>query len=151
MYSEAPRLERHLLVRDSGSVDQATAVAALIRRCAWCGRRYGDTGWTTDAWRAADTEHETATICPDCAAELRELTPDPPGAVGAESYSIRAATVVAVVRRGVRPEQAAAQMRALLLKLARTTTPCAGPSRRPALPTQPTHTFPIKQILPTRS
>ncbi len=57
-----------------------------------------------------------------------ELTPDPPGGVGAESYSTRAATVVAVVRRGVRPEQAAAQMRAFLLKLPRTSTPRVGPS-----------------------
>ncbi len=43
---------------------------------------------------------------------LSELEPEPSGALGAASYTTRAAIVVAVARRAVRLEEAIAQMRA---------------------------------------
>jgi hypothetical protein len=48
------------------------AVVNSVRRCAWC-----DRVWTGDGWRGTpgepDHEHETATICPDCADDLTKL------------------------------------------------------------------------------
>jgi hypothetical protein len=58
---------------------------------------------------------------------LGELAPDPAGAVGAASYSTAAAIVVAVVRCGVRVEEAAARMLAFL---ADATTEANAPLRK---------------------
>jgi hypothetical protein len=48
---------------------------------------------------------------------LGELEPDPAGVEGARSYATREATVVAVVRRAVGRQEAAARMRAVLQTL----------------------------------
>ena len=50
------------------------AVAAvrtmLVRRCAWCDRLWTAHGWTVDCPPPAP-DRETATICADCADNLR--------------------------------------------------------------------------------
>src|SRR5918992_5969369 len=49
---------------------------------------------------------------------LGDLEPDPPGDLRTSSYSAPAATVVAVVRRGVSLDEAAASIAAVILELA---------------------------------
>jgi len=54
----------------SGKLLRVGVVVHLIRRCAWCDRIWADGAWKDSV---AQSDHETATICPDCAKRLEEL------------------------------------------------------------------------------
>jgi hypothetical protein len=49
-----------------------SVIALLTRRCAWCDRTFRDGAWSAPVEEGHDPDHETATICPDCAALLQE-------------------------------------------------------------------------------
>jgi hypothetical protein len=59
------------LARDAVRMPPSAGEPSLIRRCAWCERRYRTGEWITDV-EPPDPEHTTATICPRCADELED-------------------------------------------------------------------------------